>query len=503
MKKDYSEYKLSEYDKYTIRRSNSKDVKLDYFLNNVHFDPADKSFSIRVDEYNEYQAMEDDIEDYEKEIAEREGKTYTPHKIDFETEEMQELRADSEDRLAAMKKKYNFYASDAAGYAVDETGKLVVPMINVFSGARIFLNYGEGILDFIYADFLTPLKEQIENIKLEEFLTKHLRKDHATEIVEQPPEEPSKKVYSKLQESVEDFYAYESTFTMIEDVAYASLYSAICPPLFTEERMRKMEKIEWYGNYLLRLQKEFKEMIEFCYDEDFYPSLLGNLYPSERLFIYRQSKGLPKFFDRKEEILLSKRIRGGKKMPYGVTAEEMMQIFSRMDMKPTEEAKEFAEKYKIPINSLMYDLQHPTFMSISYDARTIEDMLELEFTKMLEQDVRFRKCKRCGKYFIMKGNYDTKYCDRVAEGETRNCQELAAIENYKAKIADNKAIPIYNKYYKRYAARVKVRQIKEADFKKWKYKAMEMRDQCSDGTISVEEFTEWMESSFLNRKPKE
>ena len=94
-------------------------------------------------------------------------------------------------------------------------------------------------------------------------------------------------------------------------------------------------------------------------------------------------------------------------MPYGVTAEEMMQIFSRMDMKPTEEAKEFAEKYKIPINSLMYDLQHPTFMSISYDARTIEDMLELEFTKMLEQDVRFRKCKRCGKYFIMKGNYDS------------------------------------------------------------------------------------------------
>ena len=67
----------------------------------------------------------------------------------------------------------------------------------------------------------------------------------------------------------------------------------------------------------------------------------------------------------------------------------------------------------------------------------------------------------------------------------------------------NKAIPIYNTYYKRYAARVKVRQIKEPDFKKWKYKAMEMRDQCSDGKISVEEFTEWMESSFPNRKPKE
>jgi len=59
---------------------------------------------------------------------------------------------------------------------------------------------------------------------------------------------------------------------------------------------------------------------------------------------------------------------------------------------------------------------------------------------MLTKSVRFRKCKRCGRYFIMKGNYDTNYCDRVAEGETRNCQELAAQENYKKKMADNAAI---------------------------------------------------------------
>ena len=129
-------------------------------------------------------------------------------------------------------------------------------------------------------------------------------------------------------------------------------------------------------------------------------------------------------------------------------------------------------------------------------------MLELEFTKMLEYNVYFRKCKRCGKYFIMKGNYDTNYCDRTEEGETRTCRELAAIENYKTKIADNKAIPIYNKYYKRYAARVKVRQIKEADFKKWKYAALNKRDECSNGSISPEEYIEWMEAAFLNREPK-
>lgn len=107
----------------------------------------------------------------------------------------------------------------------------------------------------------------------------------------------------------------------------------------------------------------------------------------------------------------------------------------------------------------------------------------------------------CGRYFIMKGNYDTNYCDRVAEGETRNCQELAALEKYKAKTADNKAA-LYNKYYKRYSARVKVRQIKEADFKKWKHQALTMRDDCTDGVITPEEYTEWMENYFPNRKPK-
>ena len=133
---------------------------------------------------------------------------------------------------------------------------------------------------------------------------------------------------------------------------------------------------------------------------------------------------------------------------------------------------------------------------------TTQEILELEFTKMLEIDMRFRKCQRCGKYFIMKGNYDTKFCDRVAEGETRSCQELAAQERYKQKVADNAALPLYSKYYKRYAARVKVRQIKEADFKKWKFQALVKRDECTNGIITVEEFVEWLEGCFPNRTKK-
>ena len=67
-------------------------------------------------------------------------------------------------------------------------------------------------------------------------------------------------------------------------------------------------------------------------------------------------------------------------------------------------------------------------------------------------------------------------------------------------MAEDEALPIYSKYYKRYAARVKVRQIKEADFKKWKYEALVKRDECSAEKITTEEYIDWLEGCFPNRK---
>ena len=400
MKKDYSEYQYSEYDKYLIKRSNQKGVKLDYFVNKVHFSPEDKKFNITVDDYNEYTTIQDEIDEYEKAKAEREGKPYIPREIDFESEDMQELRKESEERLAAMRKKYNFMPSDLAGDAVDETGKLDMPMNNVFSGARIFMNYGEGILDFIYADFVKPVNDLLAYYQIEFALAEYAVKHDLVKRHKKPEEEQKKKIYNAQQEVVESYYDFEETFSMIEDIAYSSLYSAVCPPLFVHGKEQRAERLRWYGNYLIRLQKEFTEMIEFCYDEDFYPGLFSSLYPSERLSIYRQIKKLPSFFQRKEQMILSKHVRGGKKMPFGLDDKELLQAFSHIDLIPTEDAIEFSEKYGMPAKEVMYNVQHPIFMSISYDARTIEDMLELEFTKMLEQDVRFRKCRRCGKYFI-------------------------------------------------------------------------------------------------------
>lgn len=43
-----------------------------------------------------------------------------------------------------------------------------------------------------------------------------------------------------------------------------------------------------YKNYILDLQTEILELIEFCYDEEFYPTLLCDLTPAQRFALYHK-----------------------------------------------------------------------------------------------------------------------------------------------------------------------------------------------------------------------
>ena len=500
MDKDYSEYKLTEYDKYRILRSNRKHITLDYFTNTVCFYPEERRFQIHVDGGQEYYWMDYYIDKAQEEEDQRNGVLSRDDtketRSDREFNESQEAK--NHKLMEKMKEKYRVDfeegLADRARYYGDHPSIPMEPFINIFSSAKIDLHYGEGLLDFIYADFQTASKAvRIFWGVLEEIIEKRGT----------PKRENSSKakIYSKEQSIADDFFEYMHSFAAVEDIAYASLYSGICPPKFEgNEDMRK--KLAWYVRYLTELQKEYQDLIKFCFDESHYPSVLGHLHPAERYSLYRYYHDQPETSRRTERVSFSVESGPQNKKPYGMPVEEIVWRLQNPTI-VNDEITALAKELGTLPEELATHLAIPHFMRIQYEFGSVAEILELEFTKMLEANVRFRKCKRCGKYFIMKGNYDTNYCDRVAPGETKNCQELAAVENYKAKIADNKALPVYNKYYKRYAARVKVNQIKEADFKKWKYQALTMRDECTEGKISVEEYTQWMEDYFPNRKSKQ
>ena len=475
MSKDYSEYQLEEYEKKSILRHGNKNISFDYFCNNVWYGKDNKYFIITVDESKELYYMQELINDIEGE----------PDDTLFDEDDYKS----KQDLYEYFCNKYNVVR--------EKDFEQDAPLYNVLSGSMIKFNIGEGILDFLYADFDTPFEKEYSFFKALSVMGERYRKENDVEIKEASPT----KIHNHTEEIVQEFYDYTSTIVYAESVAKQSLYTAICPPVFREQADDKLKSLVWYYNYLKQLQQEYKDLIEFCFDDEYYPDVLGNLLPSERYRAYCSLNNISSSATRKETFTMSVSKRQGKNMPFGMTTEQLCERFADRP-KVTEQHKELAEKFNMNAEALAYRVTMPSFININYEVSSVMEMLELEFTKMLELNIRFRKCKRCGRYFIMKGNYDTNYCDRIAEGETKNCQDIMAMENYKKKMADNAAITIYNKYYKRYFARVKAHTILEDDFKKWKYEAIVKRDQCSDGKITNEEFTAWLDSCFPNRKRK-
>lgn len=345
-----------------------------------------------------------------------------------------------------------------------------------FSGGSVDFSLGEGLLNFLYADFEAACNT--DKLTFEE--------ERETAPIQ---------FESEAEQKVFDYLCLAETVKHFRPVIHSSLYTMLFPP-FLKKRTKK--ELSAYLAYLKALQSRLMKLITFVFDADYYPSVLKNLSANQRYALYCRANHCTAryeyqyIFDYPE---LSEN-------PLGNYFSLSQFIAPQNEEYENDELRDFCIEHRILQEDLETISVLPCEPLTRFQCSSIEDMLMFELWEMLTKSVRFRKCKRCGRYFMMKGNYDTNYCDRVAEGETRNCQELAAQENYKKKMADNAAIPLYQKYYKRYAARVRVRQIKEPDFKKWKYQAMTKRDECTDGKITLSEFEEWLEASFPNRKKK-
>ncbi|MCM1285126.1 MAG: DUF6076 domain-containing protein [Acetobacter sp.] len=453
MKKDYSEYKPSAEEHYDNLRKNNEFIEYNYFDNKVSYSVDNKkTFYITVD-YSKEDDFAGYVNDDDEDVILRD---IAQNDMDF-------------NKLSSKYKIQKFDCRDKK-----------IPLNNVLSGCRIEMSVGEGILDFIYANFDQPFYMAI-NFYLS--FRDLLEADFGDLFPNRNKKKPPRKIKSKEHEDAIKYLNYKHTCYMAKGINYSSLYSSICPPVFMNyDKDDYQLAFNLYFGYLKTLQKEYLELIEFCFDEEVCTSDLGKLTPAERFFIYIELKELPLEINRKEEFSLS-------------IADDVIDI-------ENEDLQELSNKFGIEESELIDIIQNHKSVSVSYQVSSIRDMLELEFTKMLERDIRFRKCKRCGRYFIMKGNYDTNYCDRIAEGETKNCQDIMAMEKYKQKTEDIPAIKIYNKYYKRYSARVKVHTILEDDFKKWKYQAVAKRDECIDGKITEDESVKWMEDCFPNRNRK-
>ncbi|MBR1481534.1 MAG: hypothetical protein IJ598_01045 [Ruminococcus sp.] len=339
------------------------------------------------------------------------------------------------------------------------------PKNNPLSGSKVTLPLGETLFEFVYADF----DSLYEEVKVCLCLYKDMDLPNAD---------------NEVQEMINRYRIYRNYKWLINHLAFGSTASALFPPAITQDADLAAAMLDYY-KYLIMLQKEYRDILEFCFETKYYSDVLSDMTPSVRYYLYRKINNMPPFVEFNEEQRL---IMGDKK----AQADYDFSAFS-----------DFAQEHGIDTTTLIYFHNFNHNPVLRYRCESLHEFLELELSKLIEYDVKLKCCKRCGQWFTYKGNYDARYCNRIHLGELRSCRDLAAEENYKLKMEKNEALPIYRKYYRRYYARVKVNQIKNNDFKKWKYKALVKRDECSAGNITTEEYIDWLEGYFPNRKRKD
>ena len=371
--KDYSEYTLTEAQKYRLRRRGNKTVLLNYFNNSVSFDPERRTFRIQADNGKEDDWMEDFMEEDTEAKSQRLGRELRD--LDEDDEEFrQEAWAQNQTDAALFAKRYSVSGALMDNPLRNQDGrrKESLPVNNVLSGANIVMRYGEGILDFVYADFKTPAQEAIRF----PLMWEALRKEYQAASPSTPADAEPEKVYNRTQEIVDSYFAYQDTMRATKDILKQSLYTMICPPIFENETDSRA--LKRYYNYLCNLQKEYLELLEFCFDETFYPSVLGQRHPAERFYLYRYLHGYPVIMERTETVQITSHYRTGQIMPYGMTTEEVIRRLSN-PVHVTDDLREFAELYRAEPKDLAAELTVPHYFRVGYEFGQADQILELEW----------------------------------------------------------------------------------------------------------------------------
>ena len=131
--------------------------------------------------------------------------------------------------------------------------------------------------------------------------------------------------------------------TTSKDFFFSSLYTTAFTPVFLEASEKTFRR---YLNYIVSLQKEFREKIQFCFDPDFYPHVLGHLYPFERYQLYCSIyKEFPNEVSRTETFHVFRGTSNNEKMPFKDTGALLQERLAMKIDNDSDEYKEFVEKY--------------------------------------------------------------------------------------------------------------------------------------------------------------
>jgi len=153
--------------------------------------------------------------------------------------------------------------------------------------------------------------------------------------------------------------------------------------------------------------------------------------------------------------------------------------------------------YDDPLNFLPTEETPETVAAETLHTESAEDLAYFLLSRCLQADVRFRKCKYCGRYFPVIGRQVNEYCNRLIAGSTKTCKELGYNKLYEKSLYQNPANKEYKRAYKTRNARIRRGLMTREEFNEWADAARQLRDRCLAGEISVEELITWLDQDKL------
>ena len=149
-------------------------------------------------------------------------------------------------------------------------------------------------------------------------------------------------------------------------------------------------------------------------------------------------------------------------------------------------------RFSFSVLSIGYEqVEANIFTEVLYP-KSVEDIVEFFVREILRRELRFRRCKSCGKYFALTGYSNTEYCDRLFGDSDKTCKEAGAVRLYRTKIIADPKIQAYNRAYKKRFAWIKYKKISKEAFYEWSERARAVRDRCLAGEITLEQLEKWL-----------
>ena len=134
------------------------------------------------------------------------------------------------------------------------------------------------------------------------------------------------------------------------------------------------------------------------------------------------------------------------------------------------------------------------FTEVLY-ANRIDDLFNYYLRACILHEHPARRCKNCGRWFILTGHQGLEYCDRPFDEKGHTCRDVGAGLTWERKSREDKPFMAYRKEYKKRFARIKAGRITNDEFLAWGERARAKKQECDAGAISLEEFREWLENS--------